>query len=279
MSVLNITTRGASPASPDNADVINSVIASAQPGDTVWVPPGTFMARGNALRCRTGVNLQIDGWLRSVPSAVQPYRLLSLEGLSDIHINSTTGGGLIGEREGHTAPEDCQSHNLAIYNSNRIVVTGITSNNARGDNFYLEGVTNTTVQHCVARNAERSNMSIIDADTLNVLDNLFAGATGPAPMPNAGIDIEPDLATQRLRNILITRNVFSKNKGTGIYWAVGRTQNISNVQVIGNTYDQHYPDGSGPPTKGYNTTFAYFLYNFRFLPGYDYWAWPTSWTV
>ncbi len=278
---ISIVQHGAAPSLPDNALAIQAALNAAQPGDTIVIPLGTFDVQGEQLQGRSGVNIRFDGWLKAIPSARQMDRLLRLEEVSDVQISGS--GGLIGQRDapmGTGAPEDMQAHNLAIYGSSRILVTGITSQNARGDNFYLQNVVSTTIQDTIGRNAMRNNLSIVGAKAVNVMDNTFETANGPEPMPQAGIDLEPDVPQQQMTDIVITRNRFIKNKGPGVFVAMGNTSNVHNVHVFNNDYDQHYKDGSGAPTSGINTWQCNLGYAvLRWFPGYDYWFWPKEYAV
>ena len=111
-------------------------------------------------------------------------------------------------------------------------VQGITITNAvleesGGDGLYVGGVCcrDVFISNVVSRNNYRQGISVICADGLVVQDSVFTGTRGTAP--ECGVDIEPDLPTQQVTNVLFQRNVFSNNSGCGIAVSVYALTNVT----------------------------------------------------
>jgi Right handed beta helix region len=279
MTTLDITTLGASPGLPDNTDPIQKVLDGASQGDTVYVPAGVFLIDPvRSLLMRSGVNLQIDGTLKALPGALdKPNAMVNLNGVSDIVISGV--GTVFGERAAH-APGNRAGYCVAIIGSTNVTVTGgITLRDAWADGIYVQDNKNVTVDNVTCLNNARNGMSIISAQGLVVKNSLFTLTNSESPMPQAGIDIEPDIASESLLDISISGNRFVKNKGPGVYIAFQPAANRARVFVTNNSYDQHYKDGSGSCIGGKDTPLSNFLYaTLRWFPTYDWWACPTSFT-
>jgi parallel beta-helix repeat protein len=280
MTTLNIVDFGASPDLPDNTAIIQVAINDAGlQGDTVYVPSGVFKVDPvRSLLMRSGVVLKIDGTLQALAGAPdKPNALVNLNGVSDISISGL--GTVFGERAAH-APGNRAGFCIAAVGSSNITISGLTLRNAWADGIYLQDNKNVTVDGVTCANNGRNGMSIISAETLVVKNSIFAATNSESPMPQAGIDIEPDLPSQSLLNISISGNHFIKNRGAGCYLAFTPQPNRARIFVTANEFEQHYKDGSGPPIGGRNTPLANFLYaTCRWVPTYDWWYFPTSFTL
>ena len=88
----------------------------------------------------------------------------------------------------------------------------------------------------------RQGMSVIDVDGLTVRDSTFRATHGVPPQ--AGVDLEPDLPTQRLSRINFTNCSFLNNTGAGFQVVPGNldstsaplTISFSGHTVAGNLY-------------------------------------------
>lgn len=284
MSTLSITAGGASPDKSDNTALIQTVIDTAQAGDTVWVPPGSFAVSAlPGLRARSSVNMQIDGQLVAVPNQERNFSVLALLGVE--HVAVVGHGSIMGERAAAdaTIPESTHGHGLSVVNSSDITISGIHVANCKGDGFYIENATDLLLTQTTITNSKRNALSIINGQRMRIVNNTFQFTNGPAPMPCAGIDIEPDPppALQTLLDITITGNRFVRNKGAGVYCAFDGTAVQRRIFIVDNYFEQHYPDGFGPPIRGKPVKpLANLLYaTMRWCPGYDYWAYPREYTI
>lgn len=282
MAILDITSFGASPSQADCTANIQAALDAANAGDTVLVPQASGPFKVNALtflRPKSGTILTIDGILSGLPNDQDSSRIVLLQDVEDITVNGK--GVIVGDRSVHDEkPELSQALGVAVFNSKRIKISGVTARGCAGDGFYIQDSTDVSVIGVVSDGNKRNGLSIISGENIAVINSVFSNQHGPSPLPQSGIDIEPDVASQSLINITVINNSFVKNKGAGCYIAFDPAANRHGVHVINNNFDQHYKDGSGPPTGGINTLLCDACYAaLRWIPGYDYWFWPTSYEI
>jgi hypothetical protein len=260
---------------------------NASRGDTVVVPEGVKLEidATRSIRMRPGTSLRLDGTLQALPNDRVNSAVVLLEGVDNIKISGK--GTIIGDRYIHTGwrwpegtgasipgrPEHSNGHGVSAVNSSDVSISGISAQSCLGDGFYVQSCRNVAIQGVTANDSRRNGLSIIAGENISVVASLFAYSNGPYPLPQCGIDIEPDTADQNLRHIRIAGNRLVRNKGAGCYLAFDVSPTRSNIQVVGNSFDQHFTDGSGPPIGGKNDLLCNFLYAVaRWVPGYDYWA-------
>ncbi len=106
---------------------------------------------------------------------------------------------------------------IAIRGGRNILIEGLRVESSGGDGFYVdEGggrlwSENVTIRDCTAFDNHRQGISVISAVNLLVENCTFANTSGTPP--EAGVDIEPDAANQRLVNIVFKNCVFEDNHG------------------------------------------------------------------
>jgi len=281
---LDVTRFGADPGNPDNLSAIQKAWDSGKVGDTVYIPPAEFWVRNDpGLQARPGVNLQIDGTLKAVPNKTQAGALLHI--LHTVDVTVFGSGGILGDRtqDDFNVPELTHMHAIRCEFSERINIRQISANMNRGDGIYVEGCKDTLVEFTRCQNNKRNAMSLINGERIKIQDNTMALTNGPDQMPCAGLDIEPDppRAAQTLVDIVVQRNRLIRNKGCGIYRGFDVSANTKRIFVVQNSYDQHFKDGSGPPMRGGGTDkTAWMIYSIlRWWPGYDWWGFPTEFTI
>ncbi len=148
-----------------------------------------------------------------------------------------------------------QNHALSIVSSSNITVKGLTVREAGGDGVFISEYTaqtycrNIRLEDILATHNSRQGMTITSVDGLVVKNSTFSNTSGEAP--GAGVDLEPDLKVERLRNILFENCSFKDNYGPGILTAFnhidGSTLPIDitfkNIYVSNNfsTQNKRYP--------------------------------------
>jgi hypothetical protein len=248
--------------------------------DEVIVPAGTEWSVNalQSLRMRSGNILQLDGMLRAMPNDKDHSAVILIDHVQRVKVHGA--GKIFGERYSHKGtmgPEHSHGMGVRATHSSEIEISGITAQQCLGDGFYLQDVNDTKVHGVTGHDNRRNSLSLTQGERIKIIGNTFGATNGPSPLPQSGIDIEPDLAEQQLIDITVSGNRFIKNKGAGVYIAFEPSAHRRNVHVINNYMDQHYKDGSGPFIGGKNTPLCNFLYAvFRWTPGYDWWAFPQS---
>ncbi|MGH9665655.1 MAG: right-handed parallel beta-helix repeat-containing protein, partial [Bryobacteraceae bacterium] len=109
---------------------------------------------------------------------------------------------------------------IALRGCRNVRIEGLRVENTGGDGFYVDGGGGRlwseaiTIRDCVSDGNHRQGISIISAVGLLVENCTFSGTSGTAP--EAGIDLEPDSANQRLVNCVIRNCIFENNRGHAI---------------------------------------------------------------
>ena len=186
------------------------------PGET-FLTDRIIMISGSNIYMAPGCILKDTGLLsESGPS--ERFLNIGLEdaGISNVHIEAW-GAKVQMTRSDYTSGE--QRHGVFIFESSDVTIDGLESSDCGGDGFYVGGVTTLCSQRIrlnwiKADNNRRNNLTIANVKTLRVIDGIFTNATGTSP--RAGIDIEPNAATNCLQDIKIVRPRCTGNGGTGI---------------------------------------------------------------
>ncbi len=281
MTIVNITDHGAVSGATDNTDAIQNSLNMATPGDRVVIPTGDFLV--DPLRSvfpRSGTTVQIIGTLRAIPVEKWDSAVVCLKGVSGVNV--TGPGIIIGERAGNRSGGPGRHGScLDIRDSQDITVNGgLVLKEGQGDGLYVQDCKNVVVDHVSCLENARNGLSIIGVEKMSVTNSIFGFTHSESPMPQAGIDIEPDLPTQAILDLTITGNQFIKNKGAGCYVAFQPGANRARVSIINNTFDQHFKDGSGPCMGGINTVLGNLAYaTCRWIPGYDWWFYKRDYTL
>ena len=115
--------------------------------------------------------------------------------------------------------------NLSIRGGSKFAVCSVTSMNSVRDGFYVYGAVSVdpdtfsedgTFDNCVADNAYRNGMSVINARNLSIIGGEYRNTTGIAPQ--AGIDIEPNVGSFEpgVEGVTVRDASFHGNGGYGL---------------------------------------------------------------
>src|SRR5436305_804770 len=143
--------------------------------------------------------------------------------------------------------------------ASNVTIDGISCNNSGGDGVYLNGATSTTILNSIFDNNSRDAMSIIGVNGLLVDNCTFSNTNGnpngsSAPDgPWAGIDIEPNVATDQLHDITIQNSSFVGNAGDGILVTTGNLSSAAGTISI----TLNHLTSSGNNTSGRSGLGAY----------------------
>ena len=102
---------------------------------------------------------------------------------------------------------------VGVKNSENIILKNIISKNCWGDGFGVSG-SNITLENCLGDNNRRQGVSVGSIENLVIKDSYFNNTNGT--LPEAGIDIEPNLGSDKLKNILIENCNNNNNLGSGL---------------------------------------------------------------
>ena len=108
---------------------------------------------------------------------------------------------------------------LALRGATNVEVNGLTLRDSGGDGIYIGGgrqdhCKDIRIRDVVCDNHYRQGMSVISVDGLTVEGATFKNTWGTPP--SAGVDIEPDRTTERMRGVVFRNCRFEDNYGDGI---------------------------------------------------------------
>jgi hypothetical protein len=261
---------------------IQSLIDQAAPGDTVRVPPGRYEVDSvNApITLRSGITLDLTGvTLAALPTDRIFSMVVAIPGCSDVTI---VGGDIVGERDTHIGSTAWDmgggGGGITIYNGSRNVkIRGTKVSNCFADGILLLHAHGVEVDGVVSNHNRRQGMSVVDVDGLHVHHSQFSDSGGTPP--GSGIDIENDLETEAIRNVLVEHCVFYGNQGSGI--GIGGPGVYENIVIAPtNSFDMKtqpiWVAGNAAPL---GTSPWAFLLNrtCSWMPWYRWWGYRTDW--
>ena len=109
---------------------------------------------------------------------------------------------------------------LSIRGSKNVMISGLTLKDSGGDGIYVDGgkerrySEDVVLRDIVCDNHYRQGISIISVENLTVENCTFSNTWGTPP--SSGVDIEPDLPDQRVKNVHFSGCQFVDNAGDGI---------------------------------------------------------------
>ncbi|MFP4502619.1 MAG: right-handed parallel beta-helix repeat-containing protein [Candidatus Hydrogenedentota bacterium] len=112
-------------------------------------------------------------------------------------------------------------HTLSLRGVRNVVVDGLRLESSGGDGIYFGTggekrpyCENVTVKNVVCHDHHRQGMSVITARDLLIEDCILSDTDGTAP--EAGIDVEPNRASEKLENVRIEDCIFRNNTGAAM---------------------------------------------------------------
>lgn len=167
-----------------------------EPGVLVLAKPGEFRGGGDCLfRAVDATNLVVRGYGATLRMRKDDYQ-------QSPYVRAEWRMGL-----SFTGCRDVRVEGLRIESSGG---DGIYVGSSR-DHRWCENV---EIRDCVCHDHHRQGLSVISAVNLKVERCVFSGTAGTPP--EAGIDLEPDSADERLVNCVFRDCVVSDNRGNGV---------------------------------------------------------------
>lgn len=145
---------------------------------------------------------------------------------------------------------------LALVGCRNVLVDGLRIESSGGDGIYVGSsktnrwCENVTIRNCVCHDNHRQGISVISAVHLLIENCTLSGTSGTAP--EAGIDLEPDEADERLIDCVIRNCVVSDNAGNGILvWLKPLNASSAPVSIrFENCHVRMGPVGESSPGPG-----------------------------
>ncbi len=196
----------------DDTAAINATVNAGQVGDIVLVPAGatcmvnplansviTFLGSSTGISLKSGITLQVDGTIQAIPNSNAHYVIVLVQGCNGVTI--TGKGKIIGDRLKHVVagnPTSQWGHGIVINQSQNIQITGgLTISECYGDGIAINDGGNIVINDITCDSNYRQNMSMGAVNGLKLTNSTFSNAG----MTN--LDMEPDLVTQTIENVLV----------------------------------------------------------------------------
>lgn len=198
------------------------VVVDLQPSG--WITsPLYFRTDNQTLICESGVNIVA----KSGAFTVATDSLFSATSKNNISID---GNNAIWSMNKTEYPTDSEFRmGLKLIGCSGVTVENLTIKDCGGDGIYIGNALcqNITIRDVVCQNNNRNNISVTDVDGLLIEDVMLIGASGTSP--EAGIDFEPNSATDKISNVVLRRVTTENNNKCGFYFELGNVTSVSGV--------------------------------------------------
>ena len=141
--------------------------------------------------------------------------LLELPSCTNVTIRGGKGATLRMWKKDYQGPDYTHGewrYALRIHRCRNVLVEGLTIVESGGDGIGVTG-TDITIRNCVCDRNHRQGMSVFNVKNLLVENCVFSNTSGTPPQ--AGVDIEPDSAGERLDNVVFRNCKSFGNSGAG----------------------------------------------------------------
>jgi len=217
----------------DDTAIFKQALQLAQ-GGTLYIPKASVAYRINDLVIPSNVHIVFEAGtlVKAVPGVPIGRPLLSLNGATNVTIDGN-GSTIQMLKSEYTSGE--WTHVFDIENCSNVTINNITARDSGGDGFYVNGVTNVTLNGVVADNNKRNGISVISANGLLVENSIFKNTNGTAP--EYGIDVEPNGPSDLLKNVVFQNCLCQGNAQTGVGVSLTMYQSATSRIDVGLTFN------------------------------------------
>ena len=217
---INLTSFGAAGQGKDDTSVIQwALLVTAQRRQALEIPASAQPYNVRPLFIPNNADVIVDAnvTIQATPGYAGKDRLLNIVDVNNVTITGTPGNSVFRMLKSEYTSSEYR-HCLEIAGSNNVTISGIACNDSGGDGLYIgagaQGYSsNVVVSNSSFDNNRRQGFSLISGTHVKISNCQFTNTNGTAP--SAGIDVEPNLATDRLEDILIERVAPLVMPGTG----------------------------------------------------------------
>jgi len=169
-------------------------------------------SRGILIPSNTSIRTAFSTTFVCSPNASPSYGVISIIGSENVSINRLK---IIGDRDNHTGTDGEWGIGLNILSSKNISIKEVVVNNCWGDGIYLGKTAenfhnyNITLNNVLLENNRRNGLTIITVDGYYSDSIRIKNTNGTDPQ--RGLDMEPNHATDVLKNIYINSMYTSNN--------------------------------------------------------------------
>lgn len=226
-SYLLVTDYGADGISSSDVttNIQNCINAANTQGTAVVIPAGTYwinLTKGLIIPSNMTIWFDQGAVVKGLTSSSTFYQMLRIWSVSNVNIIGYPT--LIGDKASRPANTSSEGGmGISVANSFNINIDNANVSYCMGDGMYLGDysgtpynktikITNSTFDH-----NNRQGMSVVSAIDLTVDNCTFSNTGGNPAGPGAGVDFEPNEATQYQQNLNFTNCKFTNNVGHGVW--------------------------------------------------------------
>jgi hypothetical protein len=182
---------------PGTTNMTTAIQAALDSNPVVWFQSETYLTGLLTIPSNIEINMPPGCILQDTGILGASDRLINIAG-ANVVINGY-GAKVAMDRADYATGE--QRHGVYLYGCADVAIYGLESSDTGGDGFYLGGgvgdpATRVTLVDVKADNNRRQGISIVNAKDFILRNPTCTNTTGTAPQ--AGIDLEPNLATDYL---------------------------------------------------------------------------------
>lgn len=187
---------------------------------------------GLTLSNNTKCELENNVIFKLKPQSVANYNIIDLTNKKNITINGTLT--IIGDKETHNDTIGEWGHGLVLSGAKNISIDYINVSYCWGDGIYLGSHNklpseNITINKIISDNNRRLGVAFVSCKNVFIDTIIATNTTGIAPQ--AGIDFEPNVATDYLQNISINNLITNNNLGGSMWAIVKNTDNVIDINI------------------------------------------------
>ncbi|WP_160805272.1 glycosyl hydrolase family 28-related protein [Virgibacillus halodenitrificans] len=215
----------------DDTEFIQNAIDSLFPeGGNVYFPKGTYLVdavKSINLRDNITLNFEEGAVIKVKPNDRESYVIFKIHNISHVSIKGNLK--MVGERDEHIGNSGEWGFGISIRGSENILVEDVRIENMWGDAIYIGGTEvqnyseNVVISNTKLNNNRRQGISVISAINLTILNPVITNTRGTSP--SAGIDLEPNTQTEKMKDISIINMKSFNNKGGGIVISLKNLKN------------------------------------------------------
>ena len=251
-NAVSLSSFGAAGQGGDDTSVIQTAINStASSGQTLEIPASAqpYNVRPLTIPSNAKIFLDAGATIQATSGYSSGQRMITIADVSNVSITGTPGRSTFQMRKSEYTSGEYR-HCLDIEGANSVTITGIACNNSGGDGLYIgagrQGFSsNVTVSQSTFDNNRRQGFSLISGKNILIDGCTFSHTNGTAPQ--AGIDIEPNTASNVLQNVTFRNSKSIGNQGAGFMVDIGNLSSSSAPVSV--TLSNHATSGNA--TNGY----------------------------
>lgn len=137
---------------------------------------------------------------------------------------------------------------INVLEASNFIIENVEISECWGDGIYIKDSYNGNITNVICSDNRRQGLSIIECDSVNVVDSQFIKTSGT--IPETGIDIEPN-KKQKVRNVNIVNCICDQNNGYGLLITTPDVSaGVSDVNILNLATRNNGLDGFACKTEG-----------------------------